>query len=356
MRRAALAIVLAACGQTAESSVPTPEVADGANANAPPPEVAPKPASQAEPEQPEPPPDPDPLTLGPEASLSIGSPTEGRLEGSVALPLEGKGFRFNPNRNPDRRHGTVEMVQALVRAAAVVDDALPGGQLTFGDLSMPEGGQIGGHASHRAGRDVDVMFYLLDAKTGEPMPSKMIPLEPDGTGVDFKDLTIGEDDVKVKIDVPRTWKFMEALVSDENAHINRIFVVEHVRAMLLAHAKKIGAPKAARERFGHLTCQPSFPHDDHAHIRFYCSPDDIRGGCLDTKPIFPWHEDVLAKAGVEYKIAGPRKTPRPKLTSVDEAAKKAKAELGAFHPDVDAFLERRKAWAKKPHPGRKYCK
>ena len=26
------------------------------------------------------------------------------------------------------------------------------------------------------------------------------------------------------------------------------------------------------------------------------------------------------------------------------------------HPMMDAFLERRKAWAKKPHPGRKYCK
>jgi penicillin-insensitive murein endopeptidase len=288
--------------------------------------------------------------------MSVGSPTEGRLEGSVALPLTGKGFRFNPNRNPDRRHGTVEMVQALVRAAAVVDDAVPGGMLTFGDLSMPQGGQIGGHASHRAGRDVDVMFYLLDAKTGEPTASKMIPLEPDGTGIDFKDLTVGEDDVKVELDVPRTWKFMEALVSDEHAHVNRIFVVEHVRALLLAHAKKAKAPKAARERFAQLTCQPGFPHDDHAHIRFFCAPDDIAGGCLDTKPVYPWHEKVLTDAGVTYKIAGPRTTKRPKLTSVADAAKKAKEKLGAFHPDVDAFLERRKAWAKKPHPGRKYCK
>jgi penicillin-insensitive murein endopeptidase len=353
MRRLALAIVLAGCGQTAESSVPAPEAADGANANAPAPEPAP---ASALPPEPEPEPDPDPLTLGPDASLSVGSPTEGHLQGSVALPLEGKGFRFNPNRNPDRRHGTVEMVQSLVRAAAVVDDALPGGLLTFGDLSMPEGGQIGGHASHRAGRDVDVMFYLLDDETGESMASKMIPLEPDGTGVDFKDLTKGDDDVTVRLDVPRTWKFMEALVTDEHARINRIFVVEHVRTMLLAHAKKIRAPKAARERFGHLTCQPGFPHDDHAHIRFYCAPDDIRGGCLDTKPIFPWHEKVLADAGVEPQLAGPRKTKRPKLTSVDEAAKKAKEKLGTFHPDVDAFLERRKAWAKKPHPGRKYCK
>jgi penicillin-insensitive murein endopeptidase len=356
MRRLAIAAaLLAACGQTAESSMPAPEAADGANANAPAPPIEEDPQPEPE-DEPEPPPAPDPLTLGPDASLSVGSPTEGRLETSVALPLEGKGFRFNPNRNPDRRHGTVEMVQALVRAAGVVDEAVPGGVLTFGDLSMPQGGPIGGHASHRAGRDVDVMFYLLDDDSGEPMASQMIPLEPDGTGIDFKDLTTGEDDVKVRLDVPRTWKFMEALVSDPNAHINRIFVVEHVRGMLLAHAKKVRAPKAARQRFADLTCQPSFPHDDHAHIRFFCSPDDIKAGCLDTRPIFPWHEQVLAKARVQAKIAGPRTTKRPKLTSVDDAAKKAKEKLGAFHPDVDAFLERRKAWAKKPHPGRKYCK
>ena len=298
----------------------------------------------------------DPLTLGPEASTSVGSPVEGHLEGSVALPLTGKGFQFGPNRNPDKRHGTVEVVQAIIRAAAVVDDALPGGMLTLGDISMPEGGDIGGHASHRSGRDIDVMFYLLDTN-GKPRRSKMIPLEPDLTGVDYKDLTTGDDDIKVKLDVPRTWKFFEALVSDEKAHVARIFIVEHLRSSLLAHARKIKAPKAARERFGHLTCQPGFPHDDHAHIRFFCSPDDIKAGCLDNRPIYPWQEAYLENAGVTYTLAGKRKNPpKRKLTSVKKAAEKTREKVGEFHPDVDAFLERRKAWAKKPHPGRRYCK
>jgi hypothetical protein len=144
-------------------------------------------------------------------------------------------------------------------------------------------------------------------------------------------------------------------MADEEAHINRIFVVEHVRAMLLAHAEKVGAPGEIVRRFGHVTCQPKFPHDDHFHIRFYCAADDIALGCEDTFPIYPWHEAHLASAGVQIALAKRRKRTRPKLTSVAEASAKARRKYGAFHQDVTDFLERRKAWVKKPHPGRTYC-
>jgi penicillin-insensitive murein DD-endopeptidase len=301
------------------------------------------------------PPEPDVTTLGPEASTSVGSPGEGHLEGSVALPLRGPGWRFNPRKDPSRRHGTIELVRALVVAARRVHDTAPGGELVISDISLPEGGEIGGHASHRAGRDVDVFFYLVDEQ-GRPFEGKAIPLEPDGTGHDYGDLTTAEDDVKVQMDVPRTWAFVEALVGQEDARINRIFVVEHLRTLLLEHAETIGAPAEIRTRFGHLTCQPEFPHDDHFHIRFYCSPDDIEAGCEDTKPLYPWHLAHLREAGVKVQLAGPRKTGRPKLTSVDDAAKHKRQELGALHADVEAFLARRKAWAKKPRPGRTYCR
>ena len=95
--------------------------------------------------------------------------------------------------------------------------------------------------------------------------------------------------------------------------------------------------------------------DDHFHIRFYCSPDDIAEGCRDMLPIYPWHEAKLAEHGVRVRLAGPRRKPGPKLTSVAQAARKAARKYGPFHPDVTAFLERRKAWVAKPHPGRPYC-
>lgn len=296
----------------------------------------------------------DPMTLTGAFSTSMQNPVDGWLVGGVPLPLTGRGFRFNPAKDPRRRYGTVELVQGLMRAAAFVDEVLPGGELTINDIAMPAGAALEGHASHRNGRDVDVLFYLL-GEDGQPYASKAIPIEPDGSGADYRDLRIAGDDMPVKLDVPRTWAFVAALLSDEEAHINRIFVVEHVRALLLAHAEQVAAPAAVVERFGHVTCQPKFPHDDHFHIRFYCAADDIAEGCEDTFPIYPWHEAHLAAAGAKVQLAKRRPVPKPELTSVAEAAARARARYGPFHPEVTAFLKRRKAWVEKPSPGRPYC-
>ena len=341
-----------ACGSGGSDATPAPPEAQAKTA---------EPNVNAEVPEPEPEPleipggGPDPMTLGPEVSTSIGGPSDGRLEGGVPLPLHGPGYRFDPRKSPERRHGTVELVQALVRAAGAVHERLPGNALTIGDLSLHEGGVLPGHASHQSGRDVDVMFYLLD-DDGQPFDGKPIPLEPDGTGHDYNDLANGDDDVRVHLDVPRTWAFVEALLSDRDVSINRIYVVEHVREMLLAHAKTIDAPAATIDRFVHVTCQPRFPHDDHMHIRAFCTPDDIEAGCLDTQPIYPWHATLLREAGVTPVIAGaPKPTKKAKLTSVKQAREKA-AQKQELHPDVVAFLDRREAWAKKPRPGRTFCK
>jgi len=296
----------------------------------------------------------DPMTLEQAHSASIGSPVEGWLQGGVALPLHGKGYVFNRHRDPQRRHGTVEMVQALIRAAAAVDQLLPGATLTINDLSLPGGGTIGGHASHRSGRDVDVLFYLRDHR-GQPFPAKAIPIEPDGTGVDYRNLAVSADDLPVRLDVPRTWAFVAALLSDPTVQINRIYVVEHVRSSLLAHGEAIDAPTTVVHRFGQVTCQPKFPHDEHFHIRFYCAAEDIAAGCEDTFPIYPWHEAYLEARGQGIRLAQRRSKARPKLTSVAEAEKRARKKYGPLHPHVTDFLERRKGWVSKPHPGRPYC-
>ncbi len=283
-------------------------------------------------------------------SLSIGSPFEGRLENGVPVSLKGPGFRHHPRKNQEWRYGTAELVGALARAARAVHEALPGSELTIDDLSARKGGGIPGHASHRSGRDVDVLFYLLDEKR-KPRPGDSIPLDPEGRGTDYNDLEDPADDEPVILDVPRTWKFVEALLLDEEAHVQRVFVVEHIRTILLEHARKISAPTRAVERFAEVTCQPGFPHDDHMHIRVFCTPDDVKAGCEDTHPIYPRHREHLAAAGVDLKLAGPRRGPRPTLTSHAEARVKA----GAMHRSVIDFLGRREAWLKQPHPGRKYC-
>ncbi len=294
------------------------------------------------------------LAMGPEASTSLGTPVEGRLDHGVPLPLAGPGFRFNPAKDPAHRYGSVEMVQGIVRAAAQVQERHPGGELVVGDLSQRAGGDIVGHVSHRSGRDVDLLFYLLDAKE-EPFPAKAIPIEPDGTGVDYQDLSDAADDIPVHIDLPRTWTLFEALLTDPHNAIGRIFVVEHVRAMLLEHARSSGAPALAISRFSDLACQPGFPHDDHAHLRWFCAVDDIAAGCEDTPPIYPWHRESLAKAGVVVRIAGKPQKPPPPVTSHARAEARARKVSGSFDPAVTQFLQRRKRWIERPHPGRPYC-
>jgi len=344
-----------ACAPSTESAAPARDPADPLPSNETKKEaVAPASADTPAEEAPSPP-EPAVETLPESHSTSIGTPTEGTLTGGVPLPLRGPGLLFNPAKDPNARHGTVELVAALVRAAAVVDVRLPGGTLEVGDLSMPQGGDIPGHVSHRSGRDVDVLFYFLD-ETGAPADAKAIPVEPSGWGTDYGDLSTADDDRRFQLDVPRTWAFLEALAQDEGSHVNRVFVVEHLRELLLSHARETKAPALAIERVAAWTCQPNFPHDDHMHIRVYCTPQDIAAGCEDTPPFYPWHLEHLEAHDTKPVTAGKRKTKRPKLTSTEDATTRAKEKYGAFDPEVTAFLERRKAWARQPHPGRPYCR
>lgn len=342
--------------------LPTPSPASSAKPDADEREATPRvPAPSAAP-TPEPAPstEPDPLSFPSSRSTSIGSCTTGRLEGGIALPLHAAGLLFHPAKDPGSRFGTVELVQGLVRAAAAVERSSPGAPLTVGDVAREGGGDIPGHATHRSGRDVDLLFFLL-REDGTPfVPAKAIPLDPEGRGTDYGDLADPADDVPVHIDVARTWSFVAALLDDEAAAVQKILIVEHLRRHLLEEAKRVDAPATVVQRFAEVTCQPRFPHDDHMHIRVFCSPEDVAAGCVDAPPIYPWHQRELTAAGVKPVTAGrdddaapkPKKKPRPKLKTIAQA----RAEAGPMHEDVVEFLDRRDAWAKQPHPGRRWCR
>ncbi len=299
---------------------------------------------------------PDPTTLAGSVSTSIGLPADGRLEGGVAFPRRAPGVRLNPRRlNPGGHYATVETIQAIVRAADVVQRELPsppGCELTVNDLGFAEGGPIPHHGSHQAGRDLDVLFYLLD-RGGDPRPAKGVPLNTRGRGTDFNDLSDPSDDVPVRLDVPRTWRFLQALAEDEDSMVQRVFVAEHLRTLMVKHAKRVRAPRSARKLVEDITCQPSTPHDDHLHIRFFCSPEDLGLGCQDMPPLYPWHRKRLASLGVEPAIGRPRRR-RRKSRRVSVAEARAKA--GRMHWKVTAFLELRKTWSEQPHPGRPFCR
>jgi penicillin-insensitive murein endopeptidase len=284
-------------------------------------------------------------------SASVRNPNDGSLRGGVPLPLQAPGLRFNPNRDPAGRYGTVEVVRALVDAAARVHRELGGLPVTINDLSLESGGPIPHHRSHQSGRDVDVLFYQL-GPNGQPIESVGAFFDPSGAGVDFKDLADPADDVELAIDIPRTWLFLQALIEGKRAELQNVYVAEHLRALLLRHARATSAPTATVDRFEALTCQPRYPHDDHFHFRFFCTPDDIAEGCRDSQPVYPWQRQLLAAAGRKpLPLAPKREQAEAKIVTHEEA----RASAGPMDGEVERWLDRRQQWIEKPHPGRPYC-
>lgn len=299
----------------------------------------------------EPPPTPPTVDWSSFQSTSMRNPNDGSLEGGVPLPLVGPGHRFNPSRSTDARYGTVEVVRALVNAGARVYSELGGLPVTINDLSLENGGPIPHHRSHQSGRDVDTLFYLL-GPDGAPIESVGAFFDPNGVGVDFRDLADPSDDVALRIDIPRTWLFLRALIEDEEAQLQNIFVAEHLRSLLLEEARTSGTPATTVERFEAMSCQPGYPHDDHFHFRFFCAPDDIGKGCRDSNPIYPWQRRRLAEAGVRPRPLAPK---RPNANAKIVTHEEARAAAGPMHAEVERWLELRTQWLERPHPGRRYC-
>ncbi|MEM7434533.1 MAG: penicillin-insensitive murein endopeptidase [Myxococcota bacterium] len=294
----------------------------------------------------------DQATHRPPPSASLRNPNDGTLRNGVPLPLEAPGLRFNPKNDPAARYGTSEVVGALLRAGQTVHEELGGLPVTINDLSYAGGGPIPRHASHQSGRDVDVLFYQL-GPDGRPIESVGAFFGPRGRGVDFHDLADPDDDVTLELDVARTWLFVQALIEDREANLQSIFVAEHLRRLLLDHARRQGVDPEIRKRFAAMTCQPAYPHDDHFHFRFYCSVEDIGEGCRDSKPMYPWRREALERAGVEPRPLLPK---RPQARSKTVSHEEARANAGVLDPEVERWLDRRESWLDQPHPGRKYCR
>jgi penicillin-insensitive murein endopeptidase len=260
-------------------------------------------------------------------------------------------MRFNPARDPKARYGTLEMVRGLVDAGARVERELGGLPVTINDLSHESGGPIPHHRSHQSGRDVDVLFYQL-GPDGEPIESVGAFFDPSGAGVDFRDLADPADDVALRLDIPRTWLFVQALVEDDRAQLQHIFIAEHLRTLLLDYARAHDVPAATIARFAAMSCQPSYPHDDHFHFRFFCAPDDIPEGCRDSPPMYPWQRQRLEDAGVRPRpLAHKRGQAKAEIVTHQEAREAA----GPMDAEVERWLDRREQWIDQPHPGRVYC-
>jgi penicillin-insensitive murein endopeptidase len=198
------------------------------------------------------------------------------------LANEGDGYRFL--RANGRHSATHRFARVIEHAAQSVARQRPGATLVIGDISSQTGGQLPPHFSHRSGRDADLLFYWLTPEGAPVSDHGFLHVETDGLAWD-------EDHKRfLQLDIEREWLLVRALLSDEEARVQWIFVNDEVKARLLEWAKARGEPTDILWRAAQVMLQPNpgGPHDDHIHVRTACDADEVMHGCEPFGPERPW--------------------------------------------------------------------
>jgi len=217
-------------------------------------------------------------------SASVGTTLTGRLRGGSALAVEGPGHRVLPGcRDRGTNHGTDELVQLVVEASAAVMAAAAGPRVGVCNLSREGGGSIPWSQSHNSGRDADLAFFVRDLTTQEPVDAPRLMVF-NGRGVAFA------EEPRYAFDEARNWLLVRALLTHPAVVVQWILVDRRLKRRLLTHARRLDEPAWLLDRAEKVLHQPSdaHRHNDHFHVRIYCSWDDRAEGCLDAEPLWPW--------------------------------------------------------------------
>lgn len=223
-----------------------------------------------------------PSPLAPKIGGSIGVPGHGMLTNAVPLPYRGDAFGLL--RKNARNFGNPRIISAIEGASRVVAKQRPGGaRLMVGDISQRWGGGSSGHASHRTGRDADLLPYLMTLD-GAPVQSPgFLHIGPDG-------LARTDDGKFYRLDVERTWLLVKALVTSKQANVQWLFFARWLEALVIEYARARGEDPEVVWIAESTLLQPgdSANHDDHLHLRIACTPEEAVSGCLGGGPYWPW--------------------------------------------------------------------
>lgn len=229
-------------------------------------------------------PRPSAQALPADRSFSIGPPNGGWLINAKALPLRGPAHRVLPG-TVERSwfYGTDGLVRLIQQGAAAVAAQFPGAVLRLGNLSRQEGGKITPSVSHQSGRDADIGLYVTDLD-GNAVDAPGFPKFDGSRGPDVD--TTG----RYLFDVARNWAFVEALLSDDRARIQWIFLDTPLKAMLIDFAIRKQRTSQLIDKAEKVIVRPknSSPHANHFHIRIFCSAGDLDYGCRDYGPEWSW--------------------------------------------------------------------
>lgn len=235
-------------------------------------------------------------------SVSCGATNRGSMSDASQMPIQGLGFVMaEPWRSRGTRYGTSELVSLVQRASGHVATLYPGSQLSVADMSKEKGGPIASHASHQNGRDVDLIYYAMDAK-GKPFfpDSHMAYYSDTGEATSARAPRRVDSIPKRFFDLKRNWALVRSLVFDKDTTVRHIFVSRRVKRWLIYYAGEVGEPSeiiAWADKILHVP-RGSRGHNDHMHVRITCSDLDERTGqCRTTSAPKPrraskWHEII----------------------------------------------------------------
>jgi penicillin-insensitive murein endopeptidase len=256
-------------------------------------------------------------------SLSFGPPNDGALIAPETLPPSGDGYLIPPTwQRRGLRYGTHELVGMVVHIGRRMKAYALGRPLAVADLSRESGGPSAWHRSHQTGRDVDFIFYARDAAGRPVAPASIDAMRR--FGADGASIPDKAGDPVVYFDEEANWLVVRELVQNPIADVQWIFISEDLKQRLIDHAVATGESPAVIAAAAVLLHQPggALPHDDHMHIRVYCSPDDVGLGCEEVGP-YRWFKkgykyrdrevEVSRRAAVSEAPPPPRVGARPVL-------------------------------------------
>ncbi len=164
--------------------------------------------------------------------------------------------------------------------------------LVVGDLSLDHGGRLLPHFSHRSGRDGNLLLYVTTPEGARVKSPGFVHFGADGLGWDAPRKRF------LRFDVEREWLLIKALVEDDDARVQWIFLNHALAPMVLEWARAAGEPAATirRAREVLLEPKPGGAHDDHAHVRVACTEEQTAEGCEPNGPERPWFVTEEASA------------------------------------------------------------
>lgn len=224
----------------------------------------------------------------PTISRSIGHVTTGWIWQAAEVE-ESDCLKILPRqRARGLRYGSgpmLELIQAGARA--VCRDGSPTA-FFIGNIGRFGGGDIPWSVSHNSGRDADLVFLVSDPQ-GQPIdPPSMLEFDDSGRSHLYGGY--------YRFDVARNWAVVEALLRHPAAEVQYLFISNGLRALLLNYARSINVHPSVYERAAVVLRQPGaeIPHNDHLHLRIYCSAEDLMAGCLERGAVHSWRPDQEA--------------------------------------------------------------